>query len=120
MSATEKPVLLATVFSDYICPFCYIGDLRLDRLRALPDCRALLEALELLADARVDTGAPSDTGFELEGADDTAAALDGVLLQPGCGCDTRRGLPGPISLPAPISLAGLLSLAGLFLRRRSQ
>jgi predicted DsbA family dithiol-disulfide isomerase len=29
----EKPVLLATVFSDYTCPFCFIGDLRLDRLR---------------------------------------------------------------------------------------
>ncbi len=33
MSQTEKPTLLATVFTDYICPFCYIGDLRLDRLR---------------------------------------------------------------------------------------
>jgi len=33
MPGAEKPVLLATVFSDYICPFCYIGDLRLDRLR---------------------------------------------------------------------------------------
>jgi len=28
-----KPELLATVFSDYICPFCYVGDVRLDRLR---------------------------------------------------------------------------------------
>lgn len=33
MTGDDKPVLLATVFSDYICPFCYIGDLRLDRLR---------------------------------------------------------------------------------------
>lgn len=30
---TGKPELLATVFTDYICPFCYIGDVRLDRLR---------------------------------------------------------------------------------------
>ena len=29
----DKPVLLATVFSDYICPFCYVGDVRLERLR---------------------------------------------------------------------------------------
>ena len=29
----DKPVLLATVFTDYICPFCYVGDLRLERLR---------------------------------------------------------------------------------------
>lgn len=29
-----KPELKVTVFSDYICPFCYIGDARLNRLRA--------------------------------------------------------------------------------------
>ena len=30
---TGKPELLATVFTDYICPFCYVGDVRLNRLR---------------------------------------------------------------------------------------
>lgn len=33
MTAAGKPELLATVFTDYICPFCYVGDVRLDRLR---------------------------------------------------------------------------------------
>jgi predicted DsbA family dithiol-disulfide isomerase len=33
MATTKKPELLATVFTDYICPFCYVGDVRLDRLR---------------------------------------------------------------------------------------
>jgi predicted DsbA family dithiol-disulfide isomerase len=33
MGDSSRPVLYATVFSDYICPFCYIGDLRLERLR---------------------------------------------------------------------------------------
>jgi len=28
-----KPELRVTVFSDYICPFCYIGDARLQQLR---------------------------------------------------------------------------------------
>ncbi len=28
-----KPPLSVTVFSDYICPFCYVGDARLDTLR---------------------------------------------------------------------------------------
>lgn len=28
----EKPQLRLTVFTDYICPFCYIGDLRLRKL----------------------------------------------------------------------------------------
>ena len=29
----QKPRLSVTVFSDYICPFCYVGDARLDKLR---------------------------------------------------------------------------------------
>src|SRR5210317_1957497 len=29
----KKPQLRLTLFTDYICPFCYIGDLRLQRLR---------------------------------------------------------------------------------------
>ncbi|MDX1513249.1 MAG: DsbA family oxidoreductase [Gammaproteobacteria bacterium] len=29
----EKEPLKVTVFSDYICPFCYVGDARLDKLR---------------------------------------------------------------------------------------
>jgi predicted DsbA family dithiol-disulfide isomerase len=33
MTESSKPELLATVFTDYICPFCYVGDVRLDRLR---------------------------------------------------------------------------------------
>jgi predicted DsbA family dithiol-disulfide isomerase len=33
MTDSPKPELLATVFTDYICPFCYVGDVRLDRLR---------------------------------------------------------------------------------------
>jgi len=33
MVVVQKPELLATVFMDYICPFCYVGDVRLDRLR---------------------------------------------------------------------------------------
>jgi len=31
---SPKPELKVTVFSDYICPFCYVGDARLDHLRA--------------------------------------------------------------------------------------
>ena len=33
LKGSAKPVLLASVFSDYICPFCYVGDIRLERLR---------------------------------------------------------------------------------------
>ena len=34
MNLPHRPPLLVSVFSDYICPFCYVGDARLQRLRA--------------------------------------------------------------------------------------
>ena len=33
MNRATKPTLRVTVFTDYICPFCYVGDARLDALR---------------------------------------------------------------------------------------
>ena len=33
MTENSLPVLRVTLFTDYICPFCYIGDLRLNQLR---------------------------------------------------------------------------------------
>ncbi len=42
-----KPLLKVTVFSDYICPFCYIGDLRLSRLREHFDLRVNWCAIEI-------------------------------------------------------------------------
>lgn len=47
MTAAGKPELLATVFSDYICPFCYVGDVRLERLREDYDLRINWCFLEL-------------------------------------------------------------------------
>jgi predicted DsbA family dithiol-disulfide isomerase len=38
--ALSKPELKVTVFSDYICPFCYVGDARLKRLRASFELKA--------------------------------------------------------------------------------
>jgi predicted DsbA family dithiol-disulfide isomerase len=35
----SKAELKVTVFSDYICPFCYVGDARLNRLRASYDLK---------------------------------------------------------------------------------
>jgi predicted DsbA family dithiol-disulfide isomerase len=32
MNQASKPPLKVTVFTDYICPFCYVGDARLDKL----------------------------------------------------------------------------------------
>jgi predicted DsbA family dithiol-disulfide isomerase len=44
---TGKPLLKVTVFSDYICPFCYIGELRLRRLREQFDLRVNWCAIEI-------------------------------------------------------------------------
>lgn len=33
MDETGKPIVYVTAFMDYVCPFCFIGDLRLERLR---------------------------------------------------------------------------------------
>lgn len=45
MSATERPVVPVSVYSDYTCPWCYIGLARLDRLR-----KELGDAVELRED----------------------------------------------------------------------
>ncbi len=47
---TAKPELLVTVFSDYICPFCYVGSVRLDALREQFDLRVNWMALEIHPD----------------------------------------------------------------------
>ncbi len=39
MGMSEKPPLLVTAFSDYICPFCYVGDARLQKLRDAYDLK---------------------------------------------------------------------------------
>ena len=59
MTTTGKPELLATVFTDYICPFCYVGDVRLDRLREEYDLKINWCFLEIHPDT------PSE-GMEIE------------------------------------------------------
>ncbi len=44
---TKKPELAVTVFSDYICPFCYIGDRRLSRLSEHFDLKVDRRFLEI-------------------------------------------------------------------------
>lgn len=46
----NKPQLLVTVFSDYICPFCYIGSLRLDQLRSQFDLKVNWAPIEIHPD----------------------------------------------------------------------
>jgi predicted DsbA family dithiol-disulfide isomerase len=46
----EKPELAVTVFSDYICPFCYIGERRLARLGEHFDLKVERRFLEIHPD----------------------------------------------------------------------
>jgi predicted DsbA family dithiol-disulfide isomerase len=50
MKHMNKPQLLVTVFSDYICPFCYIGSVRLDRLRSEFDLKVNWAPVEIHPD----------------------------------------------------------------------
>jgi predicted DsbA family dithiol-disulfide isomerase len=87
MSATNKPVLLATVFSDYICPFCYIGDLRLDRLREHYDLKINWCMVEIHPETPVEGKPVSSLGYSSERWQmmmdnlETLASEEGVSLR---------------------------------------
>lgn len=55
-----KPELKLTLFTDYICPFCYIGDLRLNKLRRDYDVMVNFRFIEIHPDTPVE-GASVDT-----------------------------------------------------------
>ena len=63
MAVTEKPELLATVFTDYICPFCYVGDVRLDRLREDYDLKINWCLLEMHPETRATGMDSSGLGY---------------------------------------------------------
>lgn len=46
----SRPELQVTVFSDYICPFCYIGSVRLEQLRDQYDLKVDWASLEIHPD----------------------------------------------------------------------
>ncbi len=66
MDVTEKPRLLVTVFSDYICPFCYIGDVRLEQLRAHYDVKINWCFLEIHPETSEQGEAVTALGYEPE------------------------------------------------------
>lgn len=63
MPVTGKPELLATVFTDYICPFCYVGDVRLDRLRDDYELKVNWCFLEIHPDTPADGMAIEELGY---------------------------------------------------------
>ena len=58
-----KPKLLVTVFSDYICPFCYIGYLRLVKLRDEYDLKINWRFIEIHPDNPPEGRPLSELGY---------------------------------------------------------
>lgn len=86
MASGGKPLLKVTVFSDYLCPYCYLGWLRLEKLRDAYDLRVNWCMTEIHADYPVEGGAPAGLGYSREewgrrvGELEALAAEDGVCL----------------------------------------
>jgi predicted DsbA family dithiol-disulfide isomerase len=99
MPASAKPKLLASVFSDYICPFCYVGDLRLARLREHYDLRINWMLVEIHPETPAGGAPVKDIGYSAEqwqqlmGNLERLAAEEGVTLrQPPVSANSRKAL----------------------------
>lgn len=63
MSIDTRPLLKVTVFSDYICPYCYLGWLRLEKLRRDYDLRINWCMTEIHADNPPEGRPPTELGY---------------------------------------------------------
>lgn len=94
MDTDTKPLLKVTVFSDYICPYCYLGWLRLEQLRSDYDLRVNWCMTEIHADNPAEGRPPTELGYSTEQWDrmttdlDVLAAEDGVRFG-GLHCTTN-------------------------------
>jgi predicted DsbA family dithiol-disulfide isomerase len=95
----SRPTLLATVFSDYICPFCYIGDLRLDRLREYYQLKINWMLIEIHPDTPPEGTPVSKLGYSdalwqqmMENLGRLAAEEGVILRQPEFNVSSRKAL----------------------------
>lgn len=72
----EKPRLQLAVLSDYICPFCYIGYLRLEKLRAHYDLAVNWALVEIHPESPPEGKPVEDLGYSKQ-------RLDGMLGELG-------------------------------------
>lgn len=85
---TDKPQLKLAVLSDYICPFCYIGYLRLERLREYYELAVNWVLVEIHPDSPAGGKPVTELGYSqprldrLLGELDEMARAEGVQLSP--------------------------------------
>lgn len=99
MPASSKPTLLASVFSDYICPFCYIGDLRLARLREHFDLKINWMLVEIHPETPPQGTPVSALGYSSERWQQMMTSLQQladeeqvILRQPPVNANSRKAL----------------------------
>lgn len=78
-----RPELLVTAFSDYICPFCYVGDARLNRLREAFRVKINWCLLEIHPETPEEGRPVSELGYDPETWERLMASLDVLAAEDG-------------------------------------
>lgn len=84
----DKPLLKASVFSDYICPFCYVGSRRLLRLNDTYDLRVNWCGIEIHPDTPAsgmpvaELGYPDEQWARMQALLAALAEEEGIVLAP--------------------------------------
>ncbi len=88
MKEQSKAPLKVTVFSDYICPFCYVGDARLEKLKETFDLDVTWSFFEIHPDNPAEGKPVSELGYPPEQWQrmmanlESMATADGLELAP--------------------------------------
>lgn len=88
--STAGPILAVSVYSDYICPFCYIGFLRLEKLRAEYPLDVDWRFLEIHPDTPPEGKPVSELGYPREHWQMLVANLARMAAEEGVELPERR------------------------------
>lgn len=83
MADDAKPAVYVTAFMDYICPFCFIGDLRLEQLRDELTLRVNWRLLEIHPDIPRGGRPVSEIGYTPEHWREMMANLEAMAADEG-------------------------------------
>lgn len=83
MTNNSKALLKVTVFSDYICPYCYLGWLRMEKLRHDYDLRVNWCMSEIHSDNPAAGRPPTELGYSNEQWKRMVTELDELATEEG-------------------------------------